>query len=142
MAPPTRKRVTRWERSVVWGMLRNPAYKGTACFNKTKVGPRQNVTKPFRLTGRAVLGEKTCAHERPREEWIEIPVPALVSEDTFALAAERLADNKRLAPRRTIEPSLVQGLVSCRRCGYAFYRTSSRSSARKIHYYRCRGSDG
>ncbi len=142
MAPPTRKRVTRWERSVVWGMLRNPAYKGTACFNKTKVGPRQKVTKPFRLSGRAVHGEKTCAHERPREEWIEIPVPALVSEETFALAAERLADNKRFAPRRTIEPSIVQGLVSCKKCGYALSRTSTRTSVRKIHYYRCLGSDG
>ncbi|MER9171628.1 recombinase family protein [Mesorhizobium australicum] len=132
MAPLTRKRVTRWERSVVWGMLRNPAYKGTACFNKTKVGPRQKVTKPFRLSGRAVHGEKTCApHERRREEWIDIPVPALVSEETFALAAERLADNKCFAPRRTIEPSLVQGLVSCRKCGYALYRTLTRSSARK-----------
>ena len=39
---------------------------------------------------------------------IEIPVPAIVSEETFALAAERLADNKRFAPRRTIEPSIVQ----------------------------------
>jgi site-specific DNA recombinase len=26
--PPTRRRVTRWERSVVWAILRNPAYKG------------------------------------------------------------------------------------------------------------------
>ncbi|NRP75806.1 Transposon Tn3 resolvase [Ensifer psoraleae] len=142
MGPPTRRRVTRWERSVVWGMLRNPAYKGTACFNKTQVGPRQKVMKPFRLSGRAVHGEKTCAHERPREEWIEIPVPALVSEETFALAAERLADNKRFAPRRTIEPSIVQGLVSCKKCGYALSRTSTRTSARKIHYYRCLGSDG
>nr|WP_274533503.1 recombinase family protein [Ensifer sp. LCM 4579] len=142
MGPPTRRRVTRWERSVVWGMLRNPAYKGTACFNKTQVGPRQKVTKPFRLSGRAVHGEKTCAHERPREEWIEIPVPALVSEETFALAAERLADNKRFAPRRTIEPSIVQGLVSCKKCGYALSRTSTRTSVRKIHYYRCLGSDG
>jgi Recombinase zinc beta ribbon domain len=57
------------------------------------------------------------------------------------LAAERLADNKRFAPRRTIEPSIVQGLVSCRKCGYALSRTSTRSSARKIHYYRCLGSD-
>ncbi|EAR22630.1 recombinase family protein [Nitrococcus mobilis] len=57
MGPPTRRRVTRWERSVVWGMLRNPAYKGTACFNKTQVGPRQKVTKPFRLSGRSVHGE-------------------------------------------------------------------------------------
>ncbi|MFL5282459.1 MAG: recombinase family protein [Rhodopila sp.] len=112
---PTRRRVTRWERSVVWAILRNPAYKGTACFNKTQVGPRQKVTKPVRLLGRAVHGEMSSGHERPREDWIEIPVPAIVSEETFALAAERLTDNSRFAPRRTIEPSIVQGLVSCRR---------------------------
>ena len=141
MGPPTRRRVTRWERSVVWAMLRNPAYKGAACFNKTQVGQRQKVTRPFRLSGRTAHGEKSCGHERPRDEWIEIPVPAIVSEETFALAAERLADNKRFAPRRTVEPSIVQGLVSCRKCGYALSRSSTRSSARKIHYYRCLGSD-
>ena len=140
MGVPTRRRV-RWERSVVWAILRNPAYKGTACFNKTQTGPRQKVTKPFRLSGRAVHGDKSSSHERPRDQWIEIPVPAIVSEDTFALAAEQLDDNKRFAPRRTIEPSVVQGLVSCRKCGYALSRTSARTSARKIHYYRCLGSD-
>ena len=128
MGVPTRRRV-RWERSVVWAILRNPAYKGTACFNKTQIGPRQKVTKPFRLSGRAVHGDKSSSHERPRDEWIEIPVPAIVSEETFALAAERLADNKRFAPRRTIEPSIVQGLVSCRKCGYALSRSSTRSLA-------------
>src|SRR5262245_30598379 len=140
MGVPTRRRV-RWGRSVVWAVLRNPAYKGTACFNKTQTGPRQEVTKPFRLSGRAVHGDKSSRHERPRDQWIEIPVAAIVSEDTFAMAAERLADNKRFAPRRTIEPSIVQGLVSCRKCGYALSRTSARTSARKIHYYRCLGSD-
>src|SRR6516164_4628040 len=25
-----------WERSTIWGMLRNPAYQGTACFGKTE----------------------------------------------------------------------------------------------------------
>ena len=68
-------------------------------------------------------------------------VPAIVSEETFALAAERLTDNKRFAPRRTIEPSIVQGLESCRKCGYALSRSWTRTSARKIHYYRCLGSD-
>ena len=38
-------------------------------------------------------------------------------------------------------PSVVQGLVSCADCGYALYRTSTRSSARTIYYYRCLGSD-
>ena len=34
---PTRTGKHRWDRSVVWGMLRNPAYAGTAVFGKTMV---------------------------------------------------------------------------------------------------------
>jgi hypothetical protein len=36
---------------------------------------------------------------------------------------------------------VVQGLVSCAKCGYALSRTSTQTSARKIHYYKCIGSD-
>ena len=137
---PTRKAGTRWERSTVWAMLRNPAYIGTACFGKTRIATRQRVTRRLRMRGGTATRD-SANHERPREEWIEIPVPALVDEPTFARAQERLQENKVQARRRTITPSLVQGLVSCRRCGYALSRTSTRSSARLIHYYRCIGSD-
>ena len=137
---PTRKRISRWERSTVWAMLRNPAYKGTACFGKTEIRQRQRVTRPLRMRG-GVAKRNSANHERPRKDWIEISVPAIVSEETFALAQELLTTNKTHAPRRTIEPSIAQGLVSCSKCGYALYRTSTRSSARKIHYYRCLGSD-
>src|SRR5216683_3147544 len=37
-----------WERSTVWGLLRNPAYQGSACFGKTELKPRQRVTRPLR----------------------------------------------------------------------------------------------
>jgi site-specific DNA recombinase len=84
----------------------------------------------------------TGGHERPREEWIEIPVPALISEDSFARAQELLEENKIRSRRRTIEPSIVQGIVSCQKCGYAFSRSSTQTTARKIHYYKCIGSDG
>jgi site-specific DNA recombinase len=121
-------------------MLRNPAYKGTACYGKTKTAARQRITRPKRLRGG--IATRESAQERPRAEWIEIPVPAIIPAQTFALAEERLQANKRLAPRRTVTPSVVQGLVSCRKCGYALYRTSTRSTARRIyHYYRCLGSD-
>ena len=136
----TRKPGTRWERSMVWAMLRNPAYRGMACFGKTRVATRQRVTRALRLRG-GVASRDSASHERPREEWIEIPVPALIDEPTFARAQELLHENKVRSRRRTIAPSLVQGLVSCRRCGYALSRTSTRSSARLIHYYRCIGSD-
>jgi site-specific DNA recombinase len=32
-------------------------------------------------------------------------------------------------------------MVSCQKCGYAFSRTSTYTTARKIHYYKCIGSD-
>src|SRR3990167_4327811 len=45
----TRKPGSRWERSTVWAMLRNPAYRGAACFGKTRVSTRQRVTRALRM---------------------------------------------------------------------------------------------
>jgi site-specific DNA recombinase len=137
---PTRKGRPKWERSTVWAMLRNPAYKGMACFGKTERAERQKVTRPLRQWG-GFSPRCSSNRERPRAEWIEIPVPAIVREVVFALAHERLEQNKRFAPRRTIEPTLLQGMLVCSQCGYAFYRTSTRTSKKKIYYYRCLGSD-
>ena len=69
-------------------------------------------------------------------------MPALVTEESFARAQELLHQNKIRSRRRTIAPSVVQGLVSCAKCGYALSRTSTQTSAHKIHYYKCLGSDG
>jgi site-specific DNA recombinase len=137
---PTRKRKSQWERSTVWAMLRNPAYMGKACFGKTEITERKKMTRPLRQRG-GFSPRCSSNRERPRSEWIEIPVPAIVKEDTFDLAQERLEQNKRFSPRRTIEPTLLQGMLVCNRCGYAFYRTSTRTSKRKLYYYRCLGSD-
>jgi site-specific DNA recombinase len=139
---PTATGKRRWDRSTVWGILRNPAYVGRAGFGKTTVSDRRPaVTRRVRLQGRAV--SRYPAHrDRPTDEWIGIPVPAIVSEEVFTAAARRLEDNKRFAARNSKMPSLLQGLVSCQRCGYACYRSSTQTSARKISYYRCLGSDG
>jgi site-specific DNA recombinase len=137
---PTRTGTSRWERSTVWGMLRNPAYQGRACYGKTELRPRQRITRPLRKR-QGLASRNSANHERPRPDWIEMAVPALVSEATFALAQEQLESNKHHSPRRTIEPSLLQGMLVCERCGYSLYRTSTQTSARKLYYYRCLGSD-
>jgi site-specific DNA recombinase len=137
---PTRTGVTRWERSTVWGMLRNPAYRGRACFGKTEIRPRQRITRPLRQRN-GFTNRNSANQERPRQEWIEIAVPALISDEVFSLAQEQLEKNKRFSQRRTIEPTLLQGMLVCERCGYALYRCSTRTSRRKIYYYRCLGSD-
>ena len=138
----TRTGKERWDRSVIWGMLRNPAYAGTAVFGKTQVIHEQpGPNRTARLAGRTVPRPVKTV-DRPREEWTGIPVPALVEEDTFARVQRRLEDNKRFASRNTKVPSLLQGLAACASCGYGYYRTSTTTtSGKKIYYYRCLGSD-
>src|SRR5438034_582777 len=138
---PTRTGKTRWDRSVIWGMLRNPAYAGQAVFGKTMVvNQSPGLNRRARLQGRHTpRAVKTV--DRPREQWLHIPVPAIISQDTFDRVARRLEDNKRFASRNSKTPSLLQGLAACSGCGYSYYRTSTRTTNKKIYYYRCLGSD-
>src|SRR5215472_2718970 len=138
----TRTGKHRWDRSVIWGMLRNPAYQGRAVFGKTQVIHQQaGLNRIARLQGRNTpRAVKTI--DRPREEWTEIPVPAIISSDTFGRVQQRLADNKRFASRNSKVPSLLQGLAACSGCGYGYYRGHTTTTAgNKIYYYRCLGSD-
>jgi site-specific DNA recombinase len=138
----TRTGKHRWDRSVIWGMLRNPAYAGRAVFGKTQIIHQQpGLNRVARLQGRTTpRAVKTV--DRPREEWTEIAVPAIVSQDTFARAGQRLEDNKRFASRNSKIPSLLQDLAACSACGYAYYRGHTTTTAgNKIYYYRCLGSD-
>ena len=138
----TRTGKERWDRSVIWGMLRNPAYCGKAVFGKTRaVHEPAGLNRTARLAGRTVPRQVRTL-DRPREEWAGIPVPALVDEETFGRVQQRLEDSKRFASRNAKVPSLLQGLAACSSCGYGYYRTSTTtSSGKKIYYYRCLGSD-
>ncbi|MFV2070002.1 MAG: recombinase family protein, partial [Pirellulales bacterium] len=133
---------SRWDRSTVWGMLRNPAYCGRAAFGKTRQhDTRAKMTRPVRRRGKRMPVTGRITRDQPVSEWIEIRVPPIVSEPVFELAARRLRDNQRFASRHTKVPSLLQGLVACAACGYSYYRTSTRTKRRKLYYYRCLGSD-
>ncbi len=76
----TRREKSTWDRSTVWGILRNPAYKGTACFGKTERAERKKITRPLRKRG-GFSARNSSSRERPKEQWIEIFVPPIISED-------------------------------------------------------------
>jgi site-specific DNA recombinase len=138
---PTRKSISKWERSTVWAILRNPAYCGKACFGKTEITERKRSTKPLRAQG-GYTSRNSCNKEKPREEWLEIPVPPIVTQSVFDVVQEKLKNNKVLSGRNTKEETLLQGMMVCSECGYSLYRTSTTTSAKnKIYYYRCFGSD-
>jgi site-specific DNA recombinase len=78
---------------------------------------------------------------------MEIPVPALIDEALFEAAQVQLEENRKRKREGLRRPGwLLQGLVVCRRCGYAFYGKMARGlrgSQRPADYgyYRCTGTD-
>ncbi len=138
---PTRTGKAVWDRSSVWGMLRNTAYRGQAAFGKTKTLERHG--KPTRTTrARGERhGRRPAREDQSAEKWTLIAVPALVTEETFELAQSRLTHNAHFAKRNTKKPTLLQGILVCRECGYGCYRSTTRTTNKRIYYYRCIGSD-
>ena len=134
-----------WDRATVWGMLKNPAYQGSAAFGKTRTGPRRPQLR--RPRGQAKIPRRICStYDTKPGEQIPIPVPAIVSEALFAVVQEQLTENRlRGRERKRGARYLLQGLLECQCCGYAYYgKKISRSSAKgktPYAYYRCVGTD-
>jgi site-specific DNA recombinase len=140
---PTRHDVGHWERSVIGEMLHNPAYIGRAGYRKTEVVDRVRPTKQAYDRNFYPKHVHSSKRDRPPEEWITIPVPAIISEEVFQQARERLAENKRFSPRNNKKYEyLLSGLLRCQECGYAFYGKPASNSKYKRLYYRCAGQDG
>ena len=126
---PTRTGKHRWDRSVVWAMLRNPAYAGTRGVRQdhghqqdARAEPASPACRAARCRGRSrpwTGRGKNGWRSRSRPSWTEV---------TFARVQQRLEDNKRFAARNTKVPSLLQGLAACSACGYGYYRTSARTT--------------
>jgi site-specific DNA recombinase len=142
----TRTGKTVWDRATIGGMLNNPAYKGEAAFGKTAIEPLRPRLRAQR--GRSFQPKRAYSHhDVPSDQWMSIPVPALVDVTLFDAVQEQLQENRKRArvPQRGAR-YLLQGLIVCRCCGYAYYGKAISPSARKGHprayaYYRCIGSD-
>jgi site-specific DNA recombinase len=143
---PTKTGKVYWNRTTVWGILKNPAYKGMAAFGKTRTGPM----KPRLRTQRGDPDQPRRPHSTspvPMEQWHYIPVPAIVSEELFDSVQEQLIENKkRNRQGKRGSRYLLQGLLVCKQCGYAYYGkpvsiSAGKGKKRSYAYYRCIGSD-
>ena len=142
----TRTGKTNWDRTTVWGILKNPAYKGTAAFGKTKAEPRRPKLRPQR--GDPAQPRRLAAPANvPEPQWLYIPVPALVSEELFEVVQAQLTENRQRARQHQQGARyLLQGLLVCAQCQYAYYGKpisykSAKGQQRDYAYYRCIGTD-
>jgi site-specific DNA recombinase len=129
VATPTGK--PRWNAASVRWILRNPAYAGRALTNRTRVAPARQ-----RKSAMLPAGPGISHAPRPPEDWIEVPVPQIVSEETFAQVQAKLDANQQSAARNTRHEYLLRALVSCGACRLS---CTARQSAAGYRYYLCRG---
>jgi site-specific DNA recombinase len=121
----------RWNPASVRWILRNPAYTGRALTNRTQVAPARQ-----RKSAMLPAGPGVSHAPRPPADWIEVPVPPIVSEETFAQVQAKLDANQQTAPRNTRHEYLLRALVSCGACRLS---CTGRQSAAGYRYYLCRG---
>jgi site-specific DNA recombinase len=141
----TRMGRTVWDRTTVWDMLKNPAYAGMAAFGKTRsgpLGPRQRAQRGRPLQPRAVATRDTPARELAPHPGAAVGGYTGVRHRPGAITGEPSPCRQGLRGARY----LLQGLVCCAHCGYAFHGKAISSSSRKHHprhyaYYRCLGTD-
>ena len=120
-----------WGSSTLCRLLGNEAYIGRVYFNRTETiaDPR-----PARRTRQV---------PRPREEWIPIGCPRIITDEQFEAATRVAYDNTKWSPRRA-EPGawLLKGLVKCGVCdvGTNCHKMRGRNGTWHRYYY-CRNHD-
>ena len=106
-----------WTKNTVLTIISDPAYSGTFYFNKYnhKTGTR-----------------------KPREEWIEIKIPSIVSDQTWerAQAIRRERDPKTTNPAITGSKTLLTGFTFCGYCGSGMQMETAKGGS--YTYYNCR----
>ena len=129
---PTPRGGNRWNVASVRGILRSPTYTGVAYSGRTRPAPARR-----RKSALQPVGPGQSQQPAPVEEWIAVPVPALISEAAFEAAQHRLDRNVQMARRNnTTYAYLLRGLVSCGRCRLT---CGGRTLHPGYHYYFCRG---
>src|SRR3954464_10100523 len=134
----TRSGRQQWAPSVVHHVLSDPVYTGTAYANRFEyVVPKKARCRPPRS------GERTSRRPRPPEQWIAIPVPALIDQQAWDSVQDRLARNAATSFRHGKRHDyLLRCLLKCGTCGLGIHGCyfPGHQGRRGRRYYRCAGT--
>ena len=126
-----------WPVSPIHRLLSREVYKGSGWY-----GRERHITTEY--------GRKH--YSQPKESWIPLSYPPLISEETWAKAQALKREHFCLAKRNTKAIYLLQHLLTCEKCGMSFTaRTVNRNTVRRngrtyryeyskpSRYYTCSG---
>jgi site-specific DNA recombinase len=120
-----------WAAATVRAILKNETYTGTWYFGKTKMieDGKQRKLKP-----KCGLGKQV---PRDKDEWIGVPVPAIIDKEAYRLVMKKVKKNIEQAKRNTKHKYLFGRRLRCAKCNYTY---KGRTSRQKQYYY-CGGTE-
>jgi site-specific DNA recombinase len=119
-----RRTNNQWSWKTISKILKTETYSGTWYYNKVAYRKHNG---------------KSTATPRPREEWIGVPVPAILDAATFSAARSQAALNRERSPRNRKHTYLFAGLIRCGLCQHTLTGVCRSHDPQKSHnhYYRC-----
>ena len=137
---PTAKGKPVWDTATIRGILRDPAYYGTALSGKTQRFARENVGRPKKGMP-AIPRQAKVGRPRVDGEKFEIAVPAIIDRELFNEAQLIMEKNRKQQRERQVNTRyLLSGLLTCGACGSAFCARRHNNNDKYI-IYRCIGAD-
>ncbi len=119
-----------WNTSTLSTMLRHKGYIGEAHYGASYAVVPEKPQKNQKYKKM----KKTSRKLRPKDEWITIPIPAIIESELFEKAGKQLKKNFDLCQRNRKNEYLLAGKISCtcgrHRHGEGYYNKPNK-------YYRC-----
>jgi len=112
-----------WSRGTIQNILVNECYIGRWHYRKTR-------------QAKSTQGD-TRQLARPRDEWIEVKVPAIVDEAIFQAAQGQRELNKRRMGKQHKRFYLLGGMLKCGHCDSFVTGSTRNTRGQGISYYEC-----
>jgi site-specific DNA recombinase len=111
---PVRRKGGRWGAGRISVILEQPAYAGKAYYNRYRTRPETVGRLKKQGRGRLVTPDSVI---RPREEWIAVDTPAILSPEIWQRAQDQRMHNKRFSQRNNHKQFyLLRSLLVCGVC--------------------------
>jgi site-specific DNA recombinase len=129
--PPKKQKRMTWTKGPIARMLQNETYIGTHYYNKSEAIESTNPKYPAKKYRRI---SKTSRRIRPKEEWLMVEVPRIISDELFNKVQSQLKLNQKFSRRNNKKNDyLLTGIIDCD-CGKP--RTGDPGANGNL-YYRC-----
>ena len=119
-----------WSSSTLSTLLKNPVYIGKAKWGSSFAVVPENPLKNERYKKL----RKTSRRMKPKEEWLFVSVPAIITKELFNRAQEQIQNNFELCNRNKKNQYLLAGKIRCT-CGKT--RAGEGPQNGRYLYYRC-----